>query len=76
VNEFLGRERYERQEAWSGYRNGYGRVRRVTVGAETVRKMIYPALQRLVLKWKRPIKDWVAALDHFNLMFEGEVQTT
>jgi len=36
VTEFLGRQRYERQEGTSGYRNGYGKTRRVTVGAGTV----------------------------------------
>jgi putative transposase len=36
VTEFLGRQRYERKEVLSGYRNGYGKERRVTVGAGTV----------------------------------------
>ena len=37
VTAFLGRQRYERQEASSGYRNGYGKVRRVTLGTGTVK---------------------------------------
>ena len=36
VTEFLGRQRYERQDGSSGYRNGYGKARQVTVGAGTV----------------------------------------
>ena len=32
--------------------------------ADSVRKVIYLALQRISKKWKRPIKDWVAALNH------------
>jgi len=42
VTEFLGRQRYERAEPSDhiggkpGYRNGYGKQRRVTVGAGTV----------------------------------------
>lgn len=39
VTEFLGRHRYERTESVScrsGYRNGYGKERRVTFGAGTV----------------------------------------
>jgi len=39
--------------------------------AESVRKVIYLALQRISKKWKRPIRDWVAALNHFSIMFEG-----
>lgn len=36
VNEFLGRQRYERRELSIGYRNGYGKERRVTLGSGTV----------------------------------------
>lgn len=36
VTEFLGRQRYERYEGRSGYRNGYGKERRVTLGTGTV----------------------------------------
>jgi putative transposase len=41
--------------------------------ADSVRKVIYSALQRISQKWKRPIKDWVAALNHFSIMFEGRI---
>ena len=30
---------------------------------DSVRKVIYLALQRLSQKWNRPIKDWAAALE-------------
>lgn len=40
---------------------------------DSVRKVIYLALQRISQKWKRPIKDWVAALNHFSIMFEGRI---
>lgn len=36
VTEFLGRQRYERKELSPGYRNGYGKARRVTLGTGTV----------------------------------------
>ncbi len=36
VTEFLGRQRYERKEVSPGYRNGYGKQRRVTLGSGTV----------------------------------------
>jgi len=36
VTEFLGRQRYERKELSPGYRNGYGKERRVTLGTGTV----------------------------------------
>lgn len=36
VTEFLGRQRYERKEVLSGYRNGYGKERWVTLGTGTV----------------------------------------
>ncbi|MFQ5503155.1 MAG: IS256 family transposase [Phycisphaerae bacterium] len=41
--------------------------------ADAVRKVLYLALQRLAQKWKRPIKDWIAALNHFNIVFEGRI---
>ena len=41
--------------------------------ADSVRKVIYLAFQRISQKWKRPIKDWVAALNHFSIMFEGRI---
>jgi putative transposase len=44
--------------------------------ADSVKKVIYLALQRISKKWKRPIKDWVAALNHFSIMFEGRFEPT
>jgi putative transposase len=41
--------------------------------ADSVRKVIYLASQQISKKWKRPIKDWVAALNHFSIMFEGRI---
>jgi len=41
--------------------------------ADSVRKVIYLAMQRISKKWKRPIKDWVAALNHFCIVFEGRI---
>jgi len=41
--------------------------------ADSVRKVIYLAMQRISQKWKRPIKDWVAALNHFSIVFEGRI---
>jgi putative transposase len=40
---------------------------------EAVRKILYLAIERISKKWKRPIKDWVAALNHFSVVFEGRV---
>ena len=36
VSEFLGRSRYERSEEFNGYRNGYGKRRKVAVGSGTL----------------------------------------
>jgi len=36
VEEFLGRERYQRAEEFNGYRNGYGKRRKVAMGSGTV----------------------------------------
>lgn len=41
--------------------------------ADSVRKVIYLAIQRISKKWKRPIRDWVAALNHFCILFEGRI---
>ena len=40
---------------------------------ESVRKLIYLALQRISKKWRRPVLDWVAALNHFSVVFEGRI---
>ena len=40
---------------------------------DSVRKVIYLALSRISKKWKRPVLDWVAALNHFSVVFEGRI---
>jgi len=40
---------------------------------EAVRKILYLAIERMSKRWKRPIKDWVAALNHFSVVFEGRI---
>jgi putative transposase len=40
---------------------------------ESVRKILYLAIERISKRWKRPIRDWVAALNHFTIVFEGRV---
>jgi hypothetical protein len=40
---------------------------------ESVRKVMYLALQRISKNWKRPVLDWVAALNHFSVVFEGRI---
>lgn len=41
--------------------------------AESVRKILYLAITRISKRWKRPIRDWVAALNHFTVVFEGRI---
>jgi putative transposase len=41
--------------------------------AESVRKVMYLALQRISKRWQRPVLDWVAALNHFTMVFEGRI---
>jgi putative transposase len=41
--------------------------------ADSVRKVLYLALQRASERWSRPIKDWVAALNHLTVVFEGRI---
>lgn len=43
---------------------------------ESVRKVMYLALQWMSKKWKLPIRDWAAALNHFSIVFEGRIQLT
>jgi putative transposase len=40
---------------------------------EAVRKILYLAIERISKKWRRPIRDWVAALNHFSVVFEGRI---
>lgn len=40
---------------------------------ESVRKVLFLAIQRASARWSRPILDWIAALNHFAIVFEGRV---
>ncbi len=40
---------------------------------DAVRKVLYLAITRVSKKWKRPIKDWAAALNFFSIVFEGRI---
>ena len=40
---------------------------------DSVRKVLYLAIQKASERWAPPIKDWVAALNHFTMVFEGRV---
>jgi putative transposase len=40
---------------------------------DSVRKVLYLAILKASERWARPIKDWVAALNHFTIVFEGRV---
>ncbi len=40
---------------------------------DSVRKVLYLAISKASERWARPIKDWVAALNHFTMVFEGRV---
>ena len=40
---------------------------------ESAQKVLYLAVSRIAKKWKRPIKDWAAALNYFTIVFEGRI---
>lgn len=40
---------------------------------DSVRKVPYLSVRKASARWARPIKDWVAALNHFTMVFEGRV---
>ncbi len=40
---------------------------------ESAKKVLYLALDRISKRWNRPIRDWVAALNHFSIVFEDRV---
>ena len=40
---------------------------------ESVKKVLYLAIDRISVRWKRPIRDWVSALNHFSIVFDGRV---
>jgi transposase-like protein len=41
--------------------------------AESVRKVMFLAVQRISQNWKRPVKDWLAALNHLSVVFDGRI---
>jgi len=41
--------------------------------ADSVRKVLYLAITRASARWRRPVKDWSAALNHFAIVFDGRV---
>ena len=40
---------------------------------ESVKKVLFLAIDRISERWSRPIKDWVAALNHFTIVFEDRM---
>jgi len=40
---------------------------------ESVRKVLYLAIMKASERWSRPIRDWVAALNHFTILFGERV---
>ena len=60
VEDFLGRKRYERQAGSVGYRNGYGKKRKVAIGSGTmniraprVRKSLQPFKSQVLRSYQR-----------------------
>lgn len=40
---------------------------------DSVRKVLYLAIMKASERWARPVRDWVVALNHFTMVFEGRV---
>lgn len=40
---------------------------------DSVRKVLYLAIQRASARWTMPIRDWAAALNYFSIVFEGRI---
>lgn len=40
---------------------------------DSVRKVLYLAIQRPAKKWTMPVQDWPAAMNFFSMVFEGRV---
>jgi putative transposase len=40
---------------------------------EAAAKLIYLALQNITKKWTLPVRDWLAALNRFAIMFEDRM---
>lgn len=43
---------------------------------ESATKVLYLSIRRISQRWRRPIKDWVAALNHFNIVFEERIPSS
>lgn len=41
--------------------------------ADSIRKVLYLALQQASARWSRPIKDWPSALNHLAIVFAGRI---
>lgn len=42
--------------------------------SDSVRKIIYLAIQNASKKWTLPVRDWKAALNHLTIVFEGRIE--
>lgn len=40
---------------------------------DSVRKVMYLAMTRASARWNRPVKDWLAALNHLTIVFDGRI---
>jgi putative transposase len=40
---------------------------------ESVKKVLYLAIDRISERWNRPIRDWIVALNHFSIVLDGRV---
>ena len=40
---------------------------------ESVRKVLFLAIQRASKRWTMPIREWAKALNHFSIVFEGRI---
>jgi len=51
----------------------YTRNRKIYPNRESALKLIYLAISEASKKWKMPIRNWKAALNHFAIMFEDRM---
>jgi putative transposase len=51
----------------------YTRNRKIYPNRDSALKLIYLAISEASKKWKMPIRDWKAALNHFAVMFEDRM---
>ena len=49
------------------------KLRKIFPNDQSAFKVIYLAIERASKKWTMPIRDWVAALNHFSLIFEDRL---